>query len=184
MKRVIVGITGASGSAYAVRLLEVLNDFNIEVHAVVTDSGWQVLEHECGLNKADIAGRVHRLYPINQIGAGIASGSFIIDAMVVVPGSMRTIGSLASGVTDTLLTRAADVMLKEGRPLMLVPRETPLHAIHLENMLKLARAGAIILPAAPGFYHKPQTVADLVDMLVGKILDRLGLKADLFTRWQ
>ena len=184
MKKIVVGITGASGAVYAVRMLEVLAELGIEVHAVVTPSGWEVLEYECGLVETDIASRVASLYAIDDLGAAIASGSFRTDAMVVVPSSMKTVGAIANGVADTLLTRAADVALKEGQPLVIVPRETPMHAIHLENLLKLARAGVIIVPAAPGFYHRPKNIAELVDMLVGKILDRLGISADLFPRWQ
>ena len=119
-----------------------------------------------------------------DIGAAIASGSFLMDAMVVVPCSMKTAACIAGGISDNLLTRAADVALKEGRPLLLVPRETPMHAIHLENLLKLARLGVKVLPACPAFYHRPESVADIVDMLVGKICDSLGVEHHLFTRWQ
>ena len=169
MKKVIVGITGASGSCYALRLIEVLAERGIEVHAVVTESGMRVLDYECGVSAEELARRVTVLYP---------------NAMIVVPCSMKTAGAIAHGVTDDLLSRAADVTLKEGRRLLLVPRETPMHEIHLENLLRLARAGAIIMPAAPGFYHHPETLDDLVDMMVGKILDRLGIEAELYTRWR
>ena len=184
MKRLIVGITGASGSVYAVRLIDVLREQGIEVHAVITDSGQRVLAYECGVTMEELSRRVDVLYPNVDVGAAIASGSFRMDAMVVLPRSMKTAGAIAHGVTDDLLTRAADVTLKEGRHLLLVPRETPMHEIHLENLLRLARAGAIIMPAAPGFYHRPETLDDLVDMMVGKILDRLGIEAELFTRWR
>lgn len=180
---VVVGVTGASGSCYALRLIEVLRGAGHTVHAVVTDSGWQVLSYECGVSRADLARRVDVFYDDADIGAAIASGSFRVDAMAIVPCSMHTAGSLASGVTGSLLTRAADVALKEGRRLLLVPRETPMHAIHLENLLKLARAGARIIPACPGFYHRPQTVEEIVDMLVGKICDQLGVAHELFRRW-
>ena len=184
MKRLIVGITGASGSCYAVRLIDVLRDLGMEVHAVRTASGRQVLDYECGVTEEDLARRVTVLYPNEDVGAALASGSFRTDAMVVLPCSMKTAGAIAHGVTDDLLTRAADVTLKEGRSLLLVPRETPMHEIHLENLLRLARAGAIVMPAAPGFYHRPETLDDLVNMMVGKILDRLGIEAELFTRWR
>ena len=184
MKRLIVGITGASGSVYAVRLIDVLREQGIKVHAVITDSGRRVLEYECGITEEELSRRVDVLYPNDDVGAAIASGSFRMDAMVILPCSMKTAGAIAHGVTDDLLTRAADVTLKEGRHLLLVPRETPMHEIHLENLLRLARAGAIIMPAAPGFYHRPETLDDLVDMMVGKILDRLGIEAELFTRWR
>lgn len=184
MKRLIVGITGASGSCYAVRLIDVLRDLGMEVYAVLTASGRQVLDYECGVTEEDLARRVTVLYPNEDVGAALASGSFRTDAMVVLPCSMKTAGAIAHGVTDDLLTRAADVTLKEGRSLLLVPRETPMHEIHLENLLRLARAGAIVMPAAPGFYHRPETLDDLVNMMVGKILDRLGIEAELFTRWR
>ena len=182
--RFVVGITGASGSVYALRLIEVLRAAGHEVHAVVTKSGWQVMAYECNVKRLDFCQRVDVLYDIDDIGAAIASGSFLADAMVVVPCSMKTLGSIAHAISDTLLTRAADVMLKEGRPLVLVPRETPVHAIHLENMLKLSRLGIKILPACPGFYHRPETLEDLVDMVVGKICDLLHVENDLFQRWQ
>lgn len=184
MKKIVVGITGASGSVYAVRLIDVLREQGIEVYAVITDSGRRVLEYECGITEEDLVRRVDRLYPNDDVGAAIASGSFRMDAMVILPCSMKTAGAVAHGVTDDLLTRAADVTLKEGRRLLLVPRETPMHEIHLENLLRLARAGAIVMPAAPGFYHRPETLDDLVNMMVGKILDRLGIEAELFTRWR
>lgn len=182
--KIVVGITGASGSIYGLRLIEVLRAAGHEVHAVVTHSGWQVLEYECGVSQEELRQRVDVLYDVENIGAAIASGSFRMDAMAVVPCSMKTVGSIAQGISDNLLTRAADVALKEGRPLILVPRETPMHAIHLENMLRLARAGVRIMPACPGFYHRPQTLADIVDMLVGKICDMLGVEHQLFDRWQ
>ena len=154
------------------------------MHAVITDSGQRVLDYECGVTMEELSRRVDVLYPNTDVGAAIASGSFRMDAMVVLPCSMKTAGAIAHGVTDDLLTRAADVTLKEGRRLLLVPRETPVHEIHLENLLRLARAGAVIMPAAPGFYHRPETLDDLVNMMVGKILDRLGIEAELFTRWR
>ena len=182
--KIVVGITGASGSIYAVRLLEVLRAAGHEIHAVVTKSGSQVLEYETGITPDALAKMVDRLYNIDDVGAAIASGSFRVDAMVIVPCSMKTAGCLAAGIADNLLTRAADVALKEGHPLIIVPRETPMHAIHLENLLKLAHTGARILPACPGFYHRPQTLDDLVNMMVGKICDVLGVEHHLFPRWQ
>ena len=184
MKKIVVGITGASGSIYAVRLIDVLREQGIEVYAVITDSGQRVLDYECGVTMEELSRRVDVLYPNTDVGAAIASGSFRMDAMVVLPCSMKTAGAIAHGVTDDLLTRAADVTLKEGRRLLLVPRETPMHEIHLENLLRLARAGGVVMPAAPGFYHRPKTLDDLVNMMVGKILDRLGIEAELFTRWR
>ena len=182
--RVIVGITGASGSVYGIRLMEVLREAGCEVHGVVTTSGWQVLQHECGLDREALRPKVDVLHEVDNIGATIASGSFRNEAMVIAPCSMKTLGSIAGGISDNLLTRAADVTMKEGRKLVLVPRETPVHAIHLENMLKLARLGVRILPASPAFYHKPKTMQDLIDMMVGKICDAIGIDNDLFARWQ
>ena len=139
-KRIVVGVSGASGGIYAYRLVQVLADCGIEVHFVASDAGWQVLDYECGV------GREQKVYDVKRIDSAIASGSFPCDAMVIVPCSMKTLGCLAGGIADNLLTRSADVTLKEGRKLILVVRETPVHAIHLENMLKLAHAGARILP--------------------------------------
>lgn len=182
--RIIVGITGASGSIYGIRLIEVLKAVGCEIHLVVSESGWQVLEYECGLTRTDMEARVDVLHDVNNIAASIASGSFRTDAMIIVPCSMRTVGGIANGIADSLLLRAADVVLKEGRPLLLVPRETPLNAIHLENMLKLARIGVKIIPASPGFYHRPETLDSLVDMMVGKMCDMLNIEHSLFERWQ
>lgn len=183
-KKIVVGITGASGSVYGLRLIEVLRAAGCQVHAVVTDSGWRVMEYECNVRKADFEKLVDKLYDQADVGAAIASGSFYSDAMVVVPCSMKTAASIAHGISDNLLTRAADVMLKEGRSLVIVPRETPMHAIHLENLLTLAKLGVRVIPACPGFYHRPQTLQDLIDMLVGKICDSLGIENNLFERWQ
>lgn len=180
----IIGITGASGSVYAMRLTEVLRAAGHELYAVVTDSGWKVLEYECGVTKEQFREKVDVLYESDDIAAAIASGSFKTAAMFVVPCTMKTTACIANGISDNLLTRAADVMLKEGRPLILVPRETPMSAIHLENLLKLARLGVKIVPACPAYYHKPTKINDLVDMIVGKICDVAGIENELFSRWQ
>ncbi len=182
--RFIIGITGASGSIYGLRLVEVLKAAGHEIHAVVTHSGWKVMEYECGVTREQFTSRVNVLYDVDDIAAAIASGSFIVDAMVIAPCTMKSAGCIAQGIGDNLLTRAADVTLKEGRPLLLVPRETPVSAIHLENLLKLARIGVRIIPASPAFYHRPETLADLVDMMVGKICDALHVEHHLFKRWQ
>lgn len=182
--KIVVGITGASGSVYAVRLLDVLKEMGHEVHLTITDSGLQVVEYECGKSLQDLEKMVTKVHDVHNIGAAIASGSFLMDAMVVVPCSMKTAASIASGVTDNLLTRAADVTLKEARPLIIVPRETPMHAGHLENLLKLTKLGARILPACPGFYHKPETIDDIVNIMVGKICDALRIENNLFRRWE
>ena len=164
-------------------MIQVLADSGIEVHFVASKAGLEVLEYECGLTMVQLTQMVHKVYDVNQIDSAIASGSFPCESMVIVPCSMKTLGSLANGIAGNLLTRAADVTLKEGRKLVLVTRETPVHAIHLENMLKLSHAGARIVPACPGFYHRPQTIEELVDMLVGKICDTLNVDNDLFERW-
>lgn len=184
LMRIIVGITGASGAIYGLRLIEVLKEAGCEIHAVVSEHGWQVLDYECGISPQEIKEKVDFLHDIKNIGACIASGSFKTDAMVVVPCSMRTLSSISNGIADNLLSRAADVMLKEGRKLIIVPRETPLNAIHLANMLKLSQLGVRILPASPGFYHRPTTLNQMIDMMVGKIADSIGIDHDLFPRWQ
>jgi 4-hydroxy-3-polyprenylbenzoate decarboxylase len=189
----VVAMSGASGAPYAVRLLHVLVRAGRKVHVTITPSAVQVLRHEMGLevdldafNPATLGlreqGRIvyHRH---DDFSAGIASGSFPTGGMVIVPCSMSTIGSIAAGVTTNLVTRAADVHLKERRKLIVVPRETPLSLIHLENMLRVTRAGAVVLPAAPGWYHRPRRLEDLVDFLVARICDQLGITNSLAPRW-
>lgn len=189
----VVGITGASGSVYGIRLTEELLNNGFNVHLVVSNAGWRVLKEEMDFDASKreqeleirFGSRAGRLiyHPIADIGASIASGSFRAEGMIVIPCSMGTLSSIAHGSSDNLMTRAADVMLKEGRPLVLVPRETPLHAIHLENMLKLSRLGVKMLPAMPAFYHRPRTLEEIVDFLVGKVLDSVGIEHNLFKRW-
>lgn len=181
--RVVVAITGASGTLYGARLLEVLQD-RAETHLVLTDAAEEVMEVETELDPADLRSLATESHDPDDVTAPIASGSFPVDAMVVAPCSMRTLASVANGLAGNLVTRAADIQLKEDRPLILVPRETPLNDIHLENMLTVSRSGATILPAAPGFYHGPDTVTDLVDFVVGRILDRLDIENDLYERWE
>lgn len=189
----VVGITGASGSIYGVRLTSVLLELGFDVHLVVTQSGWRVIKEELGWDVTDRSGLLESQFggkagkltyhPIGDIGASIASGSFRAKAMVVIPCSMGTLSSIAHGASDNLLTRAADVMMKEGRELVLVPRETPLHAIHLDNMLTLAKLGVKMIPAMPAFYFGPQSMDDLVNFVVGKVLDSLRVEHRLFKRW-
>ncbi len=180
--RLIVAVTGASGIIYGKRLLEVLKDKKVETHLIVSDSAEVVAESEIGGTRS-LEELAYRVYEPGDLAAPISSGSFKVDGMVIAPASMKTIAALASGYCDNLITRAADVQLKERRPLILVPRETPLHAIHLENMARLSRLGAVVLPAMPGFYHEPKTVDDLVNFVVGKVLDQLGLDHGLYRRW-
>lgn len=181
--RIIVGITGASGAGYGLRLLRELARTDHEVHAVVSAYGWKVLAHECGVTRETIRELSHALYPVDDLTAPIASGSFRADVMAVAPCSMRTLAAIASGLADNLLCRAADVMLKERKNLVLAVRETPLNAIHLENMLKLARLGVGIVPASPGFYHLPKTIDDVIAMMAGRIMDCMGVPNECFPRW-
>jgi len=180
----IVAITGCSGVIYGVRLLEACRKLGIETDLIVSQAAEKLLELELGKTIKDIRKLATRNYPQDDLAAPLASGSVKTDGMVIAPCSMKTLGAIASGIADNLITRAADVTLKEGRPLVLVPRETPLNLIHLENMVKLKRAGATILPAMPGFYHKPKEISELIDFIVGRILDVLGVEHKLYRRWQ
>lgn len=192
-KKYTVGITGASGSIYGIRLVEELVKLGHEVHLVITEAGWQVFREELNWNVDDQESFIHEYFAtyegtihyhsLHDYTASIASGSFRSHGMVIVPCSMGTLSGIAAGASGNLLERTADVMLKEGNMLVLVPRESPFNAIHLENMLKLAKLGVRILPAMPGFYHKPQTIDDLIDFVVGKIMDTLGEHHNLFRRW-
>jgi 4-hydroxy-3-polyprenylbenzoate decarboxylase len=185
-----MAITGASGAAYARRLAECIVASGAHLHLVISPHGRQLLHDELGLRRfglADLLGREvpnATLYPYNDVGARIASGSFLTAGMVVCPCSSNTLGAIANGLGDNLINRAATVTLKEARRLVLVPREMPLSQIEIANMLRLSQAGAILCPAAPGFYLLPQRIEDLVDFVVGKVLDLLGLAHDLHTRWQ
>jgi 4-hydroxy-3-polyprenylbenzoate decarboxylase len=179
---VILAITGASGAVYGFRLLEKLHEAKADVRVIVSRTGLQILQEETGFGEKELAkfGKVYRDYDLK---APMASGSYLFDAMVVAPCSMKTLGCIANGISSSLVTRAADVALKEGRKLILVVRETPLNIIHIRNMLSVAEAGAVVMPACPGFYHKPKTLEGLVDHLVGKVLDQLGIKHSLYRRW-
>jgi 4-hydroxy-3-polyprenylbenzoate decarboxylase len=181
--RIIVGISGGSGIIYGIRLLEVLRQLGIESHLVITPAAKITLAAETDWEVSKVEKLATVSYRINDIAAEISSGSYPVDAMVIIPCSMHTMGAIASGVSDNLLTRSAEVTLKERRPLVLVPRETPLTIIHIENMAKLAHAGAIIAPAMPAFYHRPKSIDDIVDHMVGKVLDLLKIENNLFKRW-
>jgi 4-hydroxy-3-polyprenylbenzoate decarboxylase len=194
-QRLTVAICGASGSIYALSLLRELLARPLEAHVIASPAGRQVMSHELGYEENLSALLEKTFKAFRHPGASLvehraetffappASGSFKHDGMVVVPCSMKTLAAIAAGVADNLITRAADVCLKERRPLILVPRETPLSAIHLENMLRAARAGALILPPVPAFYHGPKTVQDLVDFVVARILDHLGISHRLVGEW-
>jgi len=180
----IVAITGCSGVIYGVRLLEACRKLGIKTDLIVSQAAEKLLKLELGKTIKDIRKLATRNYSQDDLEAPLASGSVKTDGMVIAPCSMKTLGAIASGIADNLITRAADVTLKEGRPLVLVPRETPLNLIHLENMVKLKLAGATILPAVPGFYHKPKEISELIDFIVGRILDVLGVEHKLYRRWQ
>ena len=190
---IVVAITGASGAPYAVRLLEQLLAADRQVWLIVSSHGLRLLHTELDIDSVDALRqrvgveafrRLVTVYEDADRGAAPASGSARNAGMVICPCSMGTLSAISVGASRSLVERAADVMLKERRPLVLVPRETPLSAIHLQNMLRLSRAGAVILPAAPGFYHKPTSIEDLVDFIVARVLDQLGVNHSLVKRWQ
>ncbi len=187
MKRLIVGMSGASGAIYGIRLLEVLRDVeDIRTELVLSNAARQTIALETDWRVDEVKALADQVHPVGDIAASISSGSFRTCGMVVVPCSVRTLSAIAHCQSDNLLTRAADVVLKEQRPLVLVLRETPLHLGHVRNMAQVIEMGARVVPAMPGFYHRPQTVDDLVNQLVNRILDQLGIELDrdLFQRWQ
>jgi 4-hydroxy-3-polyprenylbenzoate decarboxylase len=182
--RLVVGISGASGSIYGIRLLEVLREVpGLDTHLVVSRAAKRTLVEETEYSVRDVERLATRVYDDRDIGAALASGSFRTAGMVIAPCSIKTLSALATCHTDTLIARAGDVTLKEGRPLVVVVRETPLHVGHLRQMLALAEMGAVILPPVPAFYHRPKTIRELVDHTVGRVLDRLGVPHGLVTEW-
>ena len=184
-RRIIVAISGASGAVYGARLLQVLRGLSgIETHLVVSDAGWRNLQHELGMERPAAQALAHQVHDVNNVGAAIASGSFQCHAMVVAPCSMRTLAAIAHGLADNLLTRAADVMLKERRRLVLMVRETPLHLAHLRNMVAVTEMGGIVCPPLPAFYLRPQTVEDVVNHSVARVLDLIDVEHQLAPRWQ
>jgi 4-hydroxy-3-polyprenylbenzoate decarboxylase len=182
-QRLIVAITGATGAIYGVRLLEMLRDTAIETHLVISPWGRRTLLHETSYTVDQVLRLARVTYLPNDQGAAISSGSFLTIGMAVVPCSMRTLAAVAHGLGDNLIHRAADVVLKERRKLLLAPRETPLNDIHLENMLKLSRMGAVMCPPMPAFYQRPATVEDIVNQMVVRILDQFGVHLDSPGRW-
>lgn len=182
--KIVVGVTGGSGAVYALALLRQLRILGCETHLVVSRMGAYVMEHECGVSLEELRTFADRFYEDDDLAAPISGGSFRTLGMAVVPCSMKTLASIAGGFSESLLTRAADVTLKERRRLVLVTRESPLSVIHLENMLAATRAGAVVMPASPGFYHRPESVAELVVSFSGRILDALGVEHDLIRRWE
>jgi len=181
--RLVVGISGASGSIYGLRTLDALNDLNVESHLIVSRAAVLTLTQETGLTVQDAFARASVVHRLADVGASIASGSFRTLGMIVAPCSVRTMGEIATGVTSTLLTRAADVTLKERRPLVLMVRETPLHLGHLRTLVRLAEMGAIIAPPLPAFYAMPKSLAEVVDQSVGRALDLFGLDWRAVRRW-
>ncbi len=185
MTRLVVGITGASGSIYGIRLLEVLRaSVDVQTHLVISAAGKRTLVEETHFSVADVEGLAHHRYDVRDIGASIASGSFRTLGMVVAPCSIRTAAAIAACHSDTLVSRAADVTLKEGRPLILVVRETPLHLGHLRVLTSLAEMGAVILPPMPAFYNRPKDLDDIVNHTVARVLDRLNLPQTLVAEWR
>lgn len=183
MKRIILAITGASGVIYGIRLLEQLNKATVETHLVMSEAAKKTMQLETTVSPAELAGQANFSYCNDDLAAPPASGSFLHQGMVVAPCSMKTLSAIAHGYANSLITRAADVAIKERRKLILLVRETPLSPIHLENMLKLARLGVMIMPPVPAFYHHPQTIEDLVTQMIGRVMDHLGIDNNLVKRW-
>lgn len=183
--RIIIGISGASGAIYGIRLLEVLaSEKNVETHLIISRAAEITINQEttCDLNY--VKGLAHRVYGMENIGANIASGSFHTDGMIIAPCSVKTLSAIASSYNDTLMVRAADVVLKERRKLVMLVRETPLHLGHIRLMEQVTLAGGILLPPVPAFYHQPRQLDDIINQTVGKALDLVGVPHELFTRWK
>ena len=181
--RLIIGISGASGVVYGIRLLEILRSTAVETHLVVSKAAELTIVYETDKKPAEIKKTADVCYPVIDIGAPISSGSYRTEGMIIAPCSVRTVAEIASGVTSSLLTRAADVVLKERRRLVMLVRETPLHAGHLQAMLKVTEMGAIVMPPVPAFYTRPQSIEDLVDQTLGRALDLFGIDPGLTRRW-
>jgi flavin prenyltransferase len=182
--RLIVAITGATGVIYGVRLLERLREAGVETHLVISRWGARTLLHETPYSREQVEALAHTVYVPNDMGAAISSGSFATAGMIIAPCSARTLGAIAHGFGDSLIHRAADVILKERRKLVLAVREAPLNDIHLENMLKLSRMGAVILPPVPAFYNNPRSLADIVEHSVARMLDQFGVEVPGAARWE
>jgi 4-hydroxy-3-polyprenylbenzoate decarboxylase len=184
MTVLVVGITGASGAIYGIRLLEVLSSIkNVETHLIVSEAAEAIIKYETGRSIENVKESASFSYDVRDIGAQISSGSFKTDGMIVAPCTVKTMSAIANSYSENLLIRVGDVTLKERRQLLLLVRETPLHLGHLRNMERLCEMGAIIMPPAPAFYHKPQTIQDIVDHTVGRMLDIFGIEHTLFQRW-
>jgi flavin prenyltransferase len=183
-RRIVVGITGASGVIYGIELLRVLKTLGYESHVIITEAARMNIVIETDVSIEEVEGTAHRVYSDTDLAAPVASGSFLTAGMVVIPCTVKSLSAIAHSYTASLLVRAADVCLKERRPLVLVVRETPFHQGHLELMIKAASLGAVILPPIPAFYHRPQTIHDLILHTLGKVLDCFHLPHQLFRRWQ
>jgi flavin prenyltransferase len=183
MRRLIVGMTGSTGAIFGIRLLEALKHSQVESHLIISKWAQRTIEHETKHNVEQVRALATVVHSQGDMGASISSGSFITEGMVVIPCSVRTLGGIANGYGEHLVHRAADVILKERRRLVLVVRETPLSEVHLENMLKLARMGVVMLPPMPAFYNHPQTVDDVIDHIVFRVLDQFGIEAPFAKRW-
>jgi len=183
MKRIIVGITGASGVIYGVRTLETLSKLGVETHLIISDSGVRNMEIESGYTIDELKAMASYVHDFNDVSASIASGSYRVDGMIVSPCSIKTLSAIANSYNENLLVRAADVNLKERRKLVLIVRETPLHEGHLDLMMRVTRMGGVIMPPVPAFYHLPKTIDDIINQTVGKTLDAFGIEANLFNRW-
>ncbi|WP_431821273.1 UbiX family flavin prenyltransferase [Burkholderia sp. F1] len=184
-RRLIVAITGATGAIYGVRLLDMLRAAGgVETHLLISSAGWLNIQHELKLSKADVERRADVVHAVRDVGATIASGSFATDGMVIAPCSMKTLASVAHGLSDNLITRAADVTLKERRRLVLMVRETPFNLAHLRNMTAVTEMGGIVFPPLPAFYAMPKTIEELVDQTVARVLDLFALSAPLTTPWE
>lgn len=180
---IIIGITGASGVQYGIRLLEALINTDIKTHLIITKAAKTIIELETDKNPKEIEMMADFVYSEKDFTAAIASGSYKTMGMIIAPCSMKTLGQIASGISDELVARAADVCLKEGRKTILMVRETPLNEIHIENMLRAMRAGAIILPASPGFYNNPKSLEDIYNFMAGRALDLIGIENSMYKRW-
>ncbi len=184
MTVLVVGITGASGAIYGIRLLEILASIkDVETHLIVSEAAEAIIEYETGRRVEEVKGLATSSYDIRDMGAQVSSGSFKTDGMIVAPCTVKTMSAIANSYSENLLVRVGDVTLKERRRLLLLVRETPLHLGHLRSMERLCEMGAIVMPPVPAFYHKPQTVQDIVDQTVGKMLDLFGIEHTLFQRW-
>ena len=181
--KLVVAITGASGVIYSLHLLKILKSKDIETFLIISRPAEDIIKHELNIDKNELIRYATKFYNINDLSAPISSGSHSFDAMIIIPCSMNTVSAIANGNSNNLIRRVADIALKENRRLILVPRETPLNAIHLENLLKLARLNITIIPACPAFYHHPKKISDIVNFIVGRVLSQLQIPHQLFEPW-